>query len=287
MRDVLNDHSRFEELCALEMVDQLSQQQRLELLTHCSSCPACEAWLSDAHVVSSQLLISHQFSVKSEALPIGTDTRFVVEAHRRGISLLYSQGPVYLSRMKLAAAAVMLVAVGMAMGFSIHHATHSVTQEAAVRSEARPEDLVESPTLSPSSAVPNPLNRAPLSRRVISRRAKREARPTHVVQKSPLAAWSQQPNSFQMRSVLFDFSDCCHSFLKSRVWCNLQTNRRLAPSRDSEVSGPWLHHLNGLSGTRLLCFPSVQASADSATQCRFPVAAVSTLLPKPRTQPLI
>ena len=210
MRDVLNDHSRFEELCALEMVDQLSQQERLELLTHCSSCPDCEAWLSDAHVVSSHLLISHQFNLKSDALPTGADNRFVAEAHRRGMSLLYSQGRLYLSRVKLAAAAVMLVAVGTAIAFSIRQATHSVTQNAAARSETKPEDLVEMPTRSPSSAVQSPLHRAPLSRRVLTRRTKREARTTPIAKKSPLPVWSQQPSRFQMRSVLFDFSDCCH-----------------------------------------------------------------------------
>ena len=210
MRGNLNHHQYFEELCALEMVDQLSQRERLELLTHCSSCPDCEAWLSDAHVVSSHLLISHEFSVKSEALPIGVDTRFVAEAHRRGISLLHSQGQIYLSRMKLAAVAVILVGVGMPMGFSIHQATHSVTRNAAARSLARPEDLLERPTPSPSSAVTNPLNRAPLPRRTIPRRATREARPTPIPQDSPLAAWSQQPSRFQVRSVLFDFSDYCH-----------------------------------------------------------------------------
>ena len=210
MRDIADDHSRFKELCALEMVDQLSQQEHLELLTHCSSCPDCEAWLCDAHLVSSHLLISHQFSVESETLPIGADTRFLAEAHRRGISLLYPQGPAYLSRMKLAAAAVMLVAVGIGIGFSIHQATHSVSQEAAVRSEARPEDRTEKLTHSPSSAAPNPLNRTALSHRVTHRRAKREARQAPIAQSSPLVAWSEQPSRFQMRSVLFDFRDCCH-----------------------------------------------------------------------------
>jgi hypothetical protein len=210
MRKSVNLHDRFEELCALEMVDQLSPQERIELSTHCSSCPDCEAWLSDAHAISSQLLISHQFRGKSEAVPIGADTRFAAEAHRRGISIPYSQGSVYLSRIEFAAAATVLVALGMAMGFSLRQATHFVTQEAAVRGERRPEGQVDKPTLLPSSPVPTSLNREPLLRRATPRRVKREIRPTHLAQQTPLVAWSPQPNRFQMRSVLFDFSDCCH-----------------------------------------------------------------------------
>lgn len=211
MRDSLNPHSRFAELCALEMVNQLSPQERLELFAHCSSCPECEAWLFDAHAISSQLLISHQFSVKSEAVPIGAETRFAAEAHRRGISVPHSQGSVYLSRIKLTAAATVLVALGMAMGFFLRQATHSATQEAAVRSGARPEAQVERSTLLLSPPVPASLNREPPFRRVTPRRTKRETRrPPHLAQQSPLTAWSSEPNHFQMRPVLFDFSDCCH-----------------------------------------------------------------------------
>lgn len=228
MRAVVDDHSRFEELCALEMVDQLSQQERLELLRHCSSCPECEAFLSDAHVVSSHLLISHQLSGRSEALPIGADTRFVVEAHRRGI-FLYSDGTGYLLRIKLAAAAVMLVAVGMVMGFSMHQATHAVPQEVVARSEATPGDLVERPTPSPSSAVPNPLNRASHSHLVIPRRPKRDARPAHIAQNSPVAAWSQEPSKFQVRSALFNFGDCYH-FVRQKPGLVQSTNEQALPT---------------------------------------------------------
>lgn len=204
MRDNLDDHSRFEELCALEILHQLSQQERLELLTHCSSCPDCEAWRYDAHAISSQLLISHQFSVESEALPIGAEIRFIAEARRRGLSLLHSPRSIYRWQMKLAAAGIMLVALGMAIAISLHQATRSVTQEATASSEARPYG----PGLSASPA-PTSSSREPLLHREIPRRAKRETRSTRVAQHSPHADWSQQSTSFQMRSVLFDLSDCC------------------------------------------------------------------------------
>ncbi|AFL89242.1 hypothetical protein Terro_3010 [Terriglobus roseus DSM 18391] len=211
----MNDHSHFEELCALEMVDQLTQQERLELSAHCSWCSDCAAWLSDAHNISSQLLVSHQANTKIEALPMGADARFAAEANRRGIPFAQPRRPASLSPLTLAVAAVTLVAIGIATGLSIHKIAPAVIQEASAQKETTPRVAEKVSMLPKSPAFENSSRRTPSQRR-ISRLAKDATRPVLPVTDSSGATRPQQRESFQMRPVMFDFGSCCQ-FVAQRV----------------------------------------------------------------------
>ena len=210
----MNHHSHFEELCALEMVDQLKQQERLELSVHCSSCTECAAWLSDAHNISSQLLVSHQANTKTAALPMGADARFAAEANRRGIPFAQLGRSAPLSPLTLAVAAVTLVAIGIATGLSIHQVAPAVIQEASGQKATTPEDREKGATLPPSPRVVSSPERTPSHRRV-SRSAQRAMLPVLQVNQSPGATWLQQHQPFQMRSVELAYDHCCQFGLNS------------------------------------------------------------------------
>ena len=116
--------------------------------------------------------------------------------------------PASLPPLTLAVAAVTLVAIGIATGLSIHKEAPAVIQEASAQKETTPQDREKGSILPQSPQVTSSPERTPSHRRV-SHRAQEAIRPVLQVNESPGAAWLQQHQAFQMRSVVFASDHCC------------------------------------------------------------------------------
>lgn len=139
----MNEHKKFEILCALAVIGQVSDADLRELTQHIEGCVDCQNRISDFAQISAQALpLAGERYVKPRS-PKKMTARFVERARAEGIRLRDSEQivPSYLSLVSLGwsgrlAAALLLIAIIVG---GISRVVHSRSQSADIANSARLE----------------------------------------------------------------------------------------------------------------------------------------------------
>lgn len=84
---MLDQHQRYEELCALAATGQVPETEVAALHAHLGDCIQCSSLLADFARTSAYLATSHAFSQRSEGVPDGITERFIARARTQGIAM--------------------------------------------------------------------------------------------------------------------------------------------------------------------------------------------------------
>jgi hypothetical protein len=83
----LSSHDHYEELCALAVTGQASEEELIDLRSHLEGCPSCRGTAYDFSAISAQGLSAVAAKRLHSEIPVGMTQRFIARAHSEGIEI--------------------------------------------------------------------------------------------------------------------------------------------------------------------------------------------------------